>query len=148
MRRRVSSGWELELIQRHLVELLGLLAVPRGATQAGFSPPVDLQEGADRYVVRVDLPGVAASELALTLRERELRIAGRKQPGLGQAGKGRCHHMERGFGAFSVEVVMPGPVRPDTTTAVLRAGVLEISLPRVHERRNSLYTIKVTDEEP
>lgn len=148
MRRRVSSGWELELIQRHLDELLSLLAVPRGAAQSGFSPPVDLQEAADRYVVRVDLPGVAASELAITLRERELRIAGRKQPGWGQAGKGRCHHMERGFGAFSVEVMLPGPVRPDTAKAELRAGVLEISLPRVHERRDSLYTITVTDEEP
>lgn len=56
--------------------------------------------------------------------------------------------MERGFGAFSVEVVLPGPVRPDTTTAVVRAGVLEITLPRLRERRDSLYTIPVTDEEP
>ena len=148
MRRRVSSGWELELIQRHLDELLNLLAVPRGPAEAGFAPPVDLQEGADRYVVRVDLPGVAASELAITLRERELRIAGRRQPAWGQSGKGRCHHMERGFGAFSVEVMLPGPVRPDAAKAELRAGVLEISLPRVRERRDSLYTIRVTDEEP
>jgi HSP20 family protein len=148
VRRRVSSGWELELIQRHLDELLSLLAVPRAAAQSGFSPAVDLQEGADRYVVRVDLPGVAASELAITLRERELRIAGHKQPGWGHSGKGRCHHMERGFGAFSVEVVLPGPVRPDAAKAELRAGVLNISLPRVHERRDRLYTIAVTDEEP
>jgi HSP20 family molecular chaperone IbpA len=39
-------------------------------------------------------------------------------------------------------------VRPDATKAELRAGVLEISLPRVDERRDSLYTITVTDEEP
>ena len=148
MRRRVSSGLELELIQRHLDELLNLLAVPRVPSETGFAPAVDLQEAADRYVVRVDLPGVPASELVITLRQRELRVAGRKMPGSEQAGKGHCHHMERGFGAFSVEVLLPGPVRPDTTTAVLRAGVLEISLPRLRERRDSLYTITVTDEEP
>jgi HSP20 family molecular chaperone IbpA len=44
--------------------------------------------------------------------------------------------------------MLPGPVRPDTARAALHAGVLEISLPRVHERRDSLYTIPVTDEEP
>ena len=148
MRRRLSSGLELELIQRHLDELLNLLAGSRGPAETGFAPAVDVQEATDRYVVRVDLPGVAASELVITLRQRELRIAGRKLPGGEQADKGHCHHMERGFGAFSVEVVLPGPVRPDTTTAVVRAGVLEITLPRLRERRDSLYTIAVTEEEP
>jgi HSP20 family protein len=148
VRRRLSSGLELELIQRHLNELLNLLAGPRGPAEAGFAPAVDVQEVTDRYVVRVDLPGVPVSELVITLRQRELRISGRKLPGSEQADKGHCHHMERGFGTFSVEVVLPGPVRPDTTTAVVRAGVLEIALPRVRERRDLLYTITVTDEEP
>jgi len=148
VRRRLSSGLELELIQRHLDELLNLLAGPRGPAATGFAPAVDVQEVTDRYLVRVDLPGVATSELVITLRQRELRIAGRKPPGSEQADKGHCHHMERGFGAFSVEVVLPGPVRPDTTTAVVRAGVLEITLPRLRERRDSLYTVPVTDEEP
>ena len=148
MRRRLSSGLELELIQRHLNELLNLLAGARGPAETGFAPAVDVQEATDSYVVRVDLPGVPASELVITLRQRELRISGRKLPGSEQADKGHCHHMERGFGAFSVEVVLPGPVRPDTSTATLRAGVLEIALPRIRESRGSLYTITVTDEEP
>ncbi len=148
MRRRVSPGWELELIQRHLDELLKLLAAPPDTAATGFSPPVDLQESAEAFVVRVDLPGVAAAEVAITLRERELRIAGRKPPGSDQPAKGHCHHMERGFGAFAVEVLLPGPVRPDAARASLRAGVLEIALPRVVERRDSVYTITITDEEP
>jgi HSP20 family protein len=147
VRRRVSSGWELELIQRHLDELLNLLAVPRGSAEAGFAPSVDLREESERYVVKVDVPGVAASELVITLRQRELRIVGRKLPGKEQATKGHCHHMERGFGPFSVEVLLPGPVRPDAATATLGAGVLEITLPRVRERRDSLYTIALTEEE-
>ena len=148
MRRRISPGLELQTIQRHLDELLHLLAAPRGVAQSGFSPLVDLQEGSEAFTVRVDVPGVAMPELVVTLRERELRIAGRKLPGADQAAKGHCHHMERGFGTFSVDVLLPGPVRPDAAHASLRAGVLEITLPRVRERRDSLYTITVTDEEP
>jgi HSP20 family protein len=148
LRRRVTSGWELELIQRHLDELLNLLAVPRDVAQTGFSPPVDLEENGEGFVVRVDLPGVAAAELVITLRERELRIVGRKPPGSDQPAKGHCHHMERGFGTFEVEVLLPGPVRPDAARATMRAGVLEVALPRIQERRDSVYTIAIRDEEP
>jgi HSP20 family protein len=147
VRRRVSSGWELELIQRHLDELLDLLAVPREPAETGFAPAVDLQERDQSYVVKVDVPGVASPEIGITLRQRNLRITGRKLPGNDQASKGHCHHMERGFGPFSVEVLLPGPVRPDAAKATLRGGVLEISLPKVRERRDALYTIAVTDEE-
>ncbi len=111
MRRRVTSGWELELIQRHLDELLGLLAVPRAGSETALSPPVDLLQNDDEYNVRVDVPGVAAPDLVVTLRQRELRIAGRKPPSVEPSPRGHCHHIERGFGTFSVEVMVPGPVR-------------------------------------
>lgn len=148
MRRRISAGWELELIQRHLEELLSLLAVPRGAGEAALSPVVDLRQNEDQFMVQVDVPGVAAGDIAVTLRHRELRISGRKLPAGRPARKGHCHHMERGFGTFSVEVLLPGPVRAAAATASMRAGVLEITLPRVKERRDSVFTINVTDEEP
>ena len=148
MRRRLSSGIEIEAIQRHLDELLRLLAVPPSAVETGFSPAVDLIESEERYAVRINVPGVPHDELAVTLRQRELRISGRKLSECAPAPQRRCHRMERGFGAFSVEVLLPGPVRPDASTAVLRAGVLEISLPKVAERRDLLHTITVTTEEP
>lgn len=148
MRRRISAGLELELIQRHLDELMSLLAVPRGTGETAFSPAVDLRQNDDHYLVHVDVPGVAASELVVTLRQRELRIVGRKLPAAEPSRKGHCHHMERGFGTFSVEVLLPGPVHAAVATASLRAGVLEITLPRVKERRDSVFTINVTDEEP
>lgn len=148
MRRRISSGWELELIRAHLDELLNLLASPRDAAATGFSPPVDLEEDKDGFVVRVDLPGVAAADLAITVRQRELRIAGCKPPGSGKSAKGHCRHMERGFGSFVVDVMLPGPVRAAAARATLRTGVLEIVLPRVAERRDSVHTITVTEEEP
>jgi HSP20 family protein len=148
MRRRLSSGFEIEAIQRHLDELLRLLAIPAQDAETTFSPAVDLRESEGRYVVLVNVPGVPAAELTVTLRQRELRVAGRKLPECAPSAHRRCHHMERGFGAFSVEVLLPDPVRPEDATAVLAAGVLEISLPRLAERRDSLHTIAVTTEEP
>ncbi|MGD1148550.1 MAG: Hsp20/alpha crystallin family protein [Thermoanaerobaculaceae bacterium] len=147
MRRRISSGVELELVQRHLDELLTLLAAPPQAQETGFSPAIDLREADDRYVVLMDAPGVPASEIVITLRDRELRISGRKLPGADRSHRRHCHHMERGFGTFAVEVVLPGPVRPNTAKATLNAGVLAITLPRLSERRNTAHTIAVSEEE-
>ncbi|MDD5562231.1 MAG: Hsp20/alpha crystallin family protein [Thermoanaerobaculaceae bacterium] len=148
MRRRLSSGLEIDAIQRHLDELLKLLAMPAQGVETGFSPAVDLRESDERYVVLVNVPGVPAEDLAVTLRRRELRVAGRKLPECAPPSARRCHRMERGFGAFSVEVLLPGPVRPEGGEAVLAAGVLRISLPKLAERRDSLHTIPVTTEEP
>ena len=148
MRRRISSGAEIELVRRHLDELLTLLAAPPQAQETGFSPAVDLSETDDRYLITVDVPGVPASEIVVTLRDRELRIAGRKVPRGDRSHRRHCHHMERGFGTFAVEVVLPGPVHPDAATATLNAGVLAITLARLAERRSTVHTITVTGEEP
>jgi HSP20 family protein len=147
MRRRVSTGWELELIQRQLDELLGLLA-SAGETVSGWSPPLDLLVHPDCYTVRVDLPGVGGADLVITLRDQKLHIAGRKQPGAEEKRRRHCHQVERGFGPFAVEVLLPGPVRAGSASARLRDGVLEVKLPRVADRRSSVYTIAVQDEEP
>ena len=147
MRRLVPSGLDIELIQQHLDELLALLALPAHQPDAGYAPPVDLREDEEGFVVLVDVPGVAASDLVITLRQRELRIAGRKLPTAAHSERRHCHHMERGFGTFSVDVLLPAPVRPEVSRSKLAAGVLEIRVPRVSERRDSVHTIAVAEEE-
>ena len=148
MRRRVSSGAELERVQRHLDELLGLLAAPPQALDPGFAPAVDLRDCGARYVVLVDVPGVSGSEISVDVAGRELRVTGRKLPEREAEGSAHCLHMERGFGTFSVEILLPGPVQPAAGHAVLRAGVLEITLPRLAERRDRAHAIPVSVEEP
>jgi HSP20 family protein len=147
VRRRVSAGWEIERVKRTLEELLGLLA-DAGEPASGWSPAVDLLEASDRYTVRVDLPGVSSEDVVVTLRDQELRISGKKQNGVGPQPRRRCHRMERGFGPFTVEVLLPGPVHANASSARLRDGVLEVRVPRELERRSSVFTITVEDEEP
>lgn len=147
MKRRISSGTELLRLQRQIDELLEMLSASSRRGEGEFEPAVDIVEAPDSYTVRLDVPGAARASLEIQIRGRELHVSGVKQrPGCG--GERRYHHMERSFGAFAVEVALPGPVRPDQSRARLTSGVLEITLPRVSDRRNTTYTIQLLDEEP
>lgn len=148
MKRRVSSGSELVLLQHDVEELLDLLTASAQAPPSGWSPPVDLAELGDRFVVRVDVPGTPRDALEIRVVGRRLLVAGLKPAHRAGESQRRCHRMERSFGAFAVEVILPGPVRSEAAVAALRRGVLEIVLPRVEDRRGRALPVPITEEEP
>ncbi|MDH3628115.1 MAG: Hsp20/alpha crystallin family protein, partial [Acidobacteriota bacterium] len=45
---------------------------------AGWHPPVDLHEEPNRYVLRVDLPGVTADEVDIQIENGMLRLRGER----------------------------------------------------------------------
>ncbi len=147
MRRRISSGWDLQVLQQQLDELFDLLTASADPG-AVWSPPVDLLDFPDRFVLRVDLPAVDPGDCRIELCGDRLRIEGGKRAPRSNLEERHYHRMERGFGSFSVEVSVPGPVRPADCRAVLRRGVLEVTLPRLADRRRSVFGIPISEEEP
>lgn len=147
MKRRIYSGWELLRLQRELEDVLAACTLDGEHPAAAAAPPVDIRELPDRFVVLLDLPGVHGREVRVTLSERVLRVWGRKSAHCGPGRGRRYHTVERHQGRFEVEIWMPGPVCRDGAAAHLRCGVLEITLPRVAERRNTVHEVAVTDEE-
>lgn len=147
MRRRIASGSELERLRRHIDNLFSLLVQRAETSGENWSPAVDLMELTDRYVVRVDIPDVDGDRLEVRLVNRELHISGHKGHRRNSGGR-RYHRVERGVGPFSVEILLPSPVDPAGSTAKLRAGVLEVSLPLLYGRRDAVHGIAVVEEEP
>jgi len=101
------------------------------AAPAGWTPPVDLLETADRYVVMVELPGVSQNEVQLQLQDGNLTISGvrrEREPACEE-----YHRIERGHGAFSRTFHLPLPVDVEGITADLRDGVLTVTCPKIAE---------------
>ena len=146
MRRRITSAWELEHIQRHLDELFELLTPVSHPPPAGWAPSLDLLETPEHFLVRIDVPGVGVDDIVISLCDRDVRIAGRKLPSQNVRNL-RCHHMERGFGSFSLELRLPGPVEAAQAQATLRSGVLEVRLPRRDEPRPEIRAIPIANED-
>jgi HSP20 family protein len=94
---------------------------------AGWSPPVDLLETTDAYLVMAELPGVIRDDLTISMHDDgRLTIAGVRRERSGE----EYHRVERGHGNFSRTFHLPIPVDADRITADLHDGVLTVSCPK------------------
>ncbi|HEY2955982.1 MAG TPA: Hsp20/alpha crystallin family protein [Candidatus Eisenbacteria bacterium] len=106
----------------------------QGDLAATFTPAVDVEETADEYVVRVDLPGMTQKDVKVNLMGDTLTIRGeRKQES--DRKDGNMHRIERVYGSFERSFRLGTPVRGDQVKAQYRDGVLEVQVPKAEEAK-------------
>ena len=99
-----------------------------GATTE-WVPAADVVEYADRFVLFVDLPGVAAEDVDITLEGGALTLAGERT--VGRPDEPVSHlRRERGRGRFHRRFRLPDTVDADRVKATERNGVLEVTIPK------------------
>ena len=101
---------------------------PMDIEPSTWSPPVDVIESADAYVLWAEVPGVDPSSIDLSLTGNVLTLRGIKptEDDPEPAGPQR----ERTFGPFHRQIVLAGEVDFDATQAEVRNGVLKIRFPK------------------
>lgn len=99
-----------------------------GAT-ADWVPPVDVEEYTDRFLVTVDLPGVAASDVEVSLERGVLTLSGQRR--VGERDSQLLHRRaERGRGRFHRRFVLPETANGEAVEAKSKDGVLQITIPK------------------
>src|SRR5512135_1536903 len=102
-----------------------------GLTPTWSSTPVTIWEDEDYYMIEADLPGVAESDIEVTVHNGLLYIRGERK-----AEEGRnCLYNGRTFGRFERVVTLPSTVAPDGVQADLNNGVLRIRLSKSPESK-------------
>jgi HSP20 family protein len=102
---------------------------PAHADSAAWTPPLDLLEEADRYVLRADVPGVGQDDLELKIEDGRLTLRGQRRADAG-AGREAYLRVERPQGPFSLQLALPASVEPRAIEARSANGVLEVVLPK------------------
>ncbi|HEY2261967.1 MAG TPA: Hsp20/alpha crystallin family protein [Streptosporangiaceae bacterium] len=111
---------------------------------AAWRPVIDISERADAYVVMVEIPGITAGEVEITMADGRLTIRGERHAAREAAG-GKIHRSERGHGVFRRSVTLPSShVNADKTEASARDGVLEILVPKAAEAQAGLIRVCVS----
>lgn len=117
---------------RMMDALLGWDALREGATvphRGNFSPPLDVKELKDAYLVKADLPGLTESDIDVTVLGNALTISGKRDPEQESEAEA-CYAIERRYGAFSRTLSLTDAANLDELTANLENGVLTLHIPK------------------
>jgi len=96
-----------------------------------WSPPTDVYETEEKYIIRVEIAGMDENDLSVKIDQNKLIISG-VRPDFPET---RAYHrMEIQFGEFSTEIEFPGPVEIEHIQADYQNGFLRIVLPKAEAR--------------
>lgn len=113
----------------------GFFATPhRAESGALWAPPVELEESAEEFVVRLDLPGVSQKDVKVQLMGDTLTVRGERRAESTE-NNGNVLRSERVYGSFERTFTLAAPVHGDRVRATTRDGVLEIRIPKAEEAR-------------
>jgi HSP20 family protein len=103
-----------------------------GADAPGWTPPVDLYETANEFVLSAELPGLSRTEIDIHAEEFRIMIRGAR--GAVSGSDLPCeqyHRVERGHGRFSRAFALPEAIAIDRVSAELKDGLLTVTMPKV-----------------
>lgn len=123
-----------------LHEQLGHLV---GTDAPGWTPPVDLYETADSFVLTAELPGLSRDQIDIHAEEARIVIRGARGGATGgrEIACEQYHRVERGHGRFSRAFTLPEAINVDAITAELKDGVLTVTLPKSSDRSTRRITV-------
>lgn len=118
--------------------------LPKGLPEGPIMPArVDIVQTGAKLSVLVEVPGVAAEHLEVTVAGNQVTVTGEKiAPGrTSEASRFLC--VERQWGRFERSVELPVTIDPKKGRAVLDHGVLRVDFPVLADRRNQSFRLRV-----
>src|SRR5262245_26182821 len=107
---------------------------PLRSDWGALSPAVDVEETADAYVFRADLPGIPSKDVKVTVHNDTLTLRGERKRET-EKSDGSMHRVERAYGSFERSFTLGLPVRADQVRASYKDGVLEVHVPKADEAK-------------
>jgi HSP20 family protein len=132
MRNVAFTRWDSlrDLLALH--EQLGQLV---GTDAPGWTPPVDLFETANEFVLTAELPGLTRQDIEIQADEFRVLIRGARAaaPSADMPCE-QYHRVERGHGRFSRTFALPEAIDIERVAADLKDGLLTVTMPKALDR--------------
>jgi len=142
---------ELNSLQSEMNRLFNtFFDTPAGGNGGGLRrwvPPMDLVETDDHFVLKADLPGLDANDVAIEVEDKVLTISGERKVEH-ETSKEGFYRLERSSGEFRRSLTLPEGVDADKIEANFDKGVLEVRIPKPEERKPRKVQIGVGETKP
>ena len=130
---------EIETLRRQLDQVFDEITNSQSDTSATWGPAIEMQDGGDNLILKVQLPGIEGKDLDVQVTRDAVAIAGdRPQPQ-----EATYLHSEFRYGKFQRIVNLPVAVQNDQVSANFTNGILTLTLPKVTEARNRVVKVNL-----
>ena len=127
-----TPSTELERMRHEFDELLEHFGFDRGEVKAwptaSNRPAIESSIDGDKFVVRVDLPGVDPKNIDVQVVNGILTVKGTREEKR-ESDKASVLRREIRYGSFERAISLPEGIKAEDLSAVHRDGVLELSAP-------------------
>jgi HSP20 family protein len=96
-----------------------------------WAPEIEVFERDDKFVVRVDLPGLKKEDVKIEVTHDELTIEGERKVETEEKKEEGFYRTERTYGKFYRRITIPEHVKAENAVAAFKSGVLEIEMPAI-----------------
>ncbi len=140
-----EHGFPLYDIERDLTHLAERIAKTFKRTtlepfglggHSSFSPKVDVREDEDYVVAMIELPGMTANDIEVTVSDATFVLRGEKKSEETTQDR-KFYRIERSFGSFERHLSLPCDVKSDQSEAVFKNGVLKVTMPKSAAAKSS-----------
>lgn len=106
-----------------------------------WTPALEMYEKPDKFIVRLEIPGMKKEDIDISFTNDTLTIAGERkvEKEVKDEDYYRC---EFNYGKFSRSLTVPSAVKADKIEAHYDNGILEITLPKAEEAKPKKIEIK------
>jgi HSP20 family protein len=108
-----------------------------------WAPAVDVRETGEEFFVRLDLPGLEAKDVKVSVFEDTLTVSGERREST-ESKDMRWHHVERYHGTFERRFQLGKAVQGDKVSATYKNGVLEIRVPKAEQAKPRDIQIQIS----
>ncbi len=137
---------EITTLQRDLNRLLDDLAAPNREVTA-LVPPAEIEETAEAYHLRFELPGINPEELDIQATSEALSVNGERQNRIRSESSGVTRSEFR-YGKFQRVIPLPGQIETQAIEAHYDAGILTVILPKAEKERSRVVKVAVKSLSP
>jgi HSP20 family protein len=107
-----------------------------------WTPLVDVTEDEKEYLIKAELPEVKKEDVKVTVENGTLHIAGERKFEKEEKTK-KYHRIERAYGTFERNFLLPEGTAGEGVTADYKDGVLKVHLPKKEEPKPKPVDVKV-----
>ena len=129
---------ELETLREQVSELVQS-SFADGDGVGALTPPVDIEETEDTWIVEAELPGVRPEDVNVELRGNELAISGEIKE---REREGVLRRRMRKVGEFDFHISLPGEADSESVDATIHDGILTVRIPKPEQERPRRIEVK------